>query len=94
MSPNQLKLVQLDKRKDEIKKFYEELQETIKAVQAEVGINGYFQDNEGTVYKVVEPDGKFVKFEKISYVRTKRPHEPRGELSVKEAESAGFTIPK
>lgn len=65
----------------------------MESVAKEVGINGYFQDNEGTVYKVVEPDGKYVNFEKISYVRTRRLNEKRGDLSLKEAEEAGFSVP-
>jgi hypothetical protein len=46
------------------------------------------------VYKIVEPEGKFVTFEKISYIRTRRSDEARGDLSLKEAEAAGFTISK
>lgn len=66
----------------------------MESVAKEVGINGYFQDEEGTVYKIVEPEGKFVTFEKISYVRTRRIDEKRGDLSLKEAEEAGFTVQK
>jgi hypothetical protein len=61
-------------------------------VSKEVGINGYFQDDQGIVYKVVVPDGKFVYFDHISYVRTRRAHEKRGDLSMKEAETAGFRV--
>lgn len=93
MTPSQLKLVQLERKKEQVKKYFDELSEAVKAVADEIGIGGYFQDEEGVVYKIVEPEGKFVHFEKISYVRTKRPHEKRGDLSMKEAESAGFTLP-
>lgn len=93
MTENQKKFVSLEKRKDEIKKYFDELNEAVKAVAAEVGLNGYFQDPEGTVYKIVEPEGKFVHFEKISYVRTRRLEEKRGDLSIKEAEAAGFNVP-
>lgn len=65
----------------------------IEAVKAEVGLNGYFQDEEGTVYKIVEPEGKFVTYDKISYVRTRRLTEKRGDLSLKEAEEAGYNVP-
>jgi hypothetical protein len=92
MTPAQQRLVDLDKKKEEYKKYIEELQEATAAVASEIGINGYFQDHEGTVYKAVVPDGKFVYFEKISYVRTKRAGEERGSLSVKEAKEAGFNI--
>lgn len=60
---------------------------------AEVGINGYFQDEEGTVYKLVIPNGKFVYFDKLGYERTRRPGEKRGDLSMKEAQEAGFILP-
>lgn len=56
-------------------------------------MNGYFQDEEGTVYKVVIPEGKWVTYDKISYVRTRRLDEKRGDLSLKEAEAAGFNVP-
>lgn len=92
MTENQKKLVELDKKKAEVKKFYEELKQTIEEVKKEVGIGGFFQDSEGIVYQVVEPDGKYVTFERTSYIRTKRDGELRGELSVKKAEEAGFKV--
>jgi hypothetical protein len=85
--------VELEKRKEEVKKFFDELKQATEAVAQEVGIGGMFQDNEGTVYKVVEPEGKYVSFDKISYIRTRRLHEQRGDLSIKEAEAAGFSVP-
>jgi len=94
MTEAQKKFVLLEKRKEEIKKYFEELSEAVKAVATEIGINGYFQDTEGTVYKIIEPEGKFVTFEKISYIRTRRIGEKRGDLSLKEAEEAGFTVKK
>jgi hypothetical protein len=94
MTEAQRKFVQLEKQKEEVKKYFENLKNAIDEVAKEIGINGYFQDNEGTVYKVVEPEGKFVTFEKISYVRTRRMDETRGDLSLKEAEAAGFTVQK
>jgi hypothetical protein len=93
MSPTKRKFVELEKRKEEVKRYFEELAEAVSALAAEVGVNGYFQDEEGTVYKVVEPEGKFVHFEKLSYVRTRRPGEKRGDLSMKEATEAGFILP-
>jgi hypothetical protein len=94
MTDAQKRFVTLEKQKSEVKKFFESLKEATEAVAKEVGINGYFQDEDGTVYKVVEPDGKFVTFEKISYVRTRRMDEARGDLSLKEAEAAGFSVQK
>jgi hypothetical protein len=92
MSPLQKKFVELEKQKEAIKKFYEDFAEVTEAIVKEVGVNGMFQDEEGTVYKLVIPNGKYVTYEKISYVRTRRQHEERGDLSLKEAESAGFKV--
>lgn len=93
MTENQRKFVELEKKKEEVKKYFEELKQAVELVAKEVGVNGYFQDDQGVVYKVVEPEGKFVTYDKISYVRTRRSHEKRGDLSMKEAESAGFSLP-
>lgn len=93
MTEAQARFVALEKRKEEVKKYFEDLALATEAVSKEVGVNGYFQDNEGTVYKVVVPEGKFVHFEKLSYVRTRRSHEKRGDLSMKEAQEAGFVLP-
>jgi hypothetical protein len=84
--------VELEKKKDEVKKYFDELNAAVADVQKEIGINGYFQDPEGTVYKIVIPDGKFVYFEHVSYVRTRRMNEKRGDLSLKEAKEAGFVV--
>ncbi len=96
MTENQKKLVSLEKRKEEFKLFQEEFAQTLEAVKAEVGLNGYFQDAEGTVYKIVEPDGKYIYFDKLSYLRTRRVTEERSPLplSLKEAEAAGYNVPK
>lgn len=96
MTKAQLRFIELEKQKESVKKFHEDFAEAIAEVKAEVGFNGYFQDAEGTVYKIVDPDGRWVDYEKISYTRTKRPNEDKSPrpLSVKEAEAAGFTITK
>jgi hypothetical protein len=93
MTDAQAKFVELERKKEEVKKFFDELNTAVEAVSKEVGINGMFQDDQGIVYKVVVPEGKFVYFEKISYVRTRRPNEKRGDLSMKEAEAAGYQLP-
>ena len=92
MTEAQRKFVELERKKEDIKRYFDELNQACEAVSKEVGVNGFFQDELGIVYKVVVPEGKFVYFEKISYVRTRRPHEKRGDLSMKEAESAGFKL--
>jgi hypothetical protein len=93
MTEAQLKFVELEKRKEEVKKYFDDLNLAVEAVSREIGINGFFQDNEGTVYQVVVPEGKFVYFEKLSYLRTRRSNEKRGDLSMEKAKAAGFTLP-
>lgn len=92
MTEAQKKLEELDKRKEEIKKYYEELKSVLDEVSKEIGVNGYFQGSDGCVYKVVEPDGRYVNYEKLAYVRTKRSGEERGTLSAKEAKEKGYNV--
>lgn len=91
MTDAQKRFVELERRKDEIKKYYEELGLAVEALVKEQGLNSYFADDVGIIYKIVECEGKFVKFDKYSYARTKRPGEERGSLSLKEAKENGFT---
>lgn len=93
MTEKQLKFVELERKKEDVRKYFDELKLAVIAVAAECGIGGSFQDEQGVVYKVVEPEGKFITYDRISYIRTRRPHEKRGDLSMKEAESLGFRLP-
>lgn len=92
MTEAQKKFVELEKKKEEVKKFFEELKAATEALAVEVGMDGMFQDDEGIVYKVVKPAGRFVAYEDISYKRTRRPGEKAGDLSMKEAREAGFKV--
>lgn len=82
------KLVELDLKKPEITKYYEELEIAVAEVEKIVGLNGYFKASDGTVFKIVRPSGTFVSFKTLAYERTKREGEARGSLSVKEAKEA------
>lgn len=88
LTPAQQQLVALDLRKPEIKAYYEELEATLAAVAQEVGVDGYFKAEDGTVYKVVKPEGQFVTYKPLEFLRTKRAGEARGTLSMKEAQAA------
>lgn len=92
----QQKFIALEKKKVEVKKYFDELENATKAVAEEVGIGGMFQDEQGTVYKIVIPSGRFVQFQHVGYVRTRRAYldEKRGDLALKDAEEAGFEVPK
>ena len=95
MTDAQKRFVELEKKKEEVKKYFDELKTALEQVALELGMNNYFQDPaDGTVFKIVEPEGRFVTYDKISYVRTRRTHEKRGDLSLKEAKEAGFQVPE
>lgn len=88
----QLHLAELDRRKDEVKKFFEDYKSTVEAIVSIAGVNHAFQDPQGTVYQLVELDGKWVNFERYGVERTKRPGEARGSLSIKKAKELGFNV--
>lgn len=91
----QQKFLDLERQKEQVKKYLEELKKSIEEVSKEVGIGGFFQDpSDGTVFQIVEPEGRFVHYEKISYIRTRRLNEKRGDLSLEKAKAAGFTLPE
>lgn len=88
------KLVELSFKRDELKKKYEELNTELEEVLTTLGVDSFFQDKDGTVYKVVVPKGSFVSFKHIDYVRTRRGDEKLGTLSMKEAEALMNSIKK
>ena len=88
------KLVELSFKRDELKKQYEELNKELEGVLTYLGVDTFFQDKDGTVYKVVVPKGSFVSFKHIDFVRTKRGDEKLGTLSMKEAEALMSSIKK
>lgn len=92
LSQNHLKLIELDRRKEEVKKFFEEYKSAVELLIAEHGTNHAFQDDQGIVYQLVEMEGKWVNFERYGLERTKRPGEARGSLSLKKAKELGFNV--
>ena len=94
LSDLHVKLVELDQRKEEVKKFFEEYKSTVDALIQEYGVGHAFQDYAGIVYQLVELDGKWVNFERYGVERTKRQGEARGSLSVKKAKELGFSVPE
>ena len=85
----QKRFIELEKQR---KQFLDGFDAALQAVKKEVGIDGYFQDEDGTVYKVVAPAGRWVKFDAVSYLRTRRGDEKQGTLSQKEATEHGFDV--
>jgi len=89
MTDAQKKFVELEKKR---KQFLEEFDAALLAVAEETGIGNYFQSDDQVVYKIVAPTGRWVKFDSVSYLRTKREGEDKGTLSVKEAKEHGFEV--
>jgi len=89
-----LRLIELDRKKEEVKRFFEEYQSIIKELVKQQGVNHHFQDQFGTVYQLVELEGRYVNFDKFGVERTKRPGEERGSLSMKKAKELGYSMPE
>ena len=92
LTTKQQRFVELERKKDEIKRFYEDFEKALSELVEEQGIGSLFQDEQGTVYKLERCAGRYVKFDEYSYSRTKRPGEERGSLSMKEAREKGFNV--
>jgi len=92
LSKIQKKFIALEKEREVHKQYFKDLNEATQAVADEIGIGKYFQDDRGTVFKIVVPTGRWVEFEQIGYVRTRRADESKGSLSLKEAQEAGFSL--
>ena len=93
LSKAQKRLVTLEAKKEEFKRYKEELNEVTEEVAKELGVDGMFQDPDtNLVYQVIIPEGKFVYFDRLSTLRTKKVEEKRGSLSKVKAEAAGYKL--
>lgn len=96
MTDNQRQLISLSKKYETTKEFMKqlsnELNEAIAAVAKETGLNVFFQDSDGTVFRVAKAKGTYVEYKDLIYQRTRRnPKEVPG-ISLKEARDAGYDI--
>jgi len=94
MTELQSKLVELDKKKEEIKKYYQELEETLSELKKEHGNDFMFQDEDGIVYQIIKPTKTVVIYKEVDYIRTKKENEKTATLSLKKAQEAGFEMKK
>ncbi len=90
LSEAEIKFIELDRQKKEHIDFFEKLTEAAQAVADEKGIGYAFQDEQGIVYRVHVPRGRFVEFKTVDIERTRRPGETKGSLSIIEAQRLGF----
>lgn len=91
MTPLHARLIELDRKKADVKAFYEEYSNVLNALVTQHGVNHAFADEQGVVYQLVELDGKWVPYEKYGVERTRRDGEARGTLSIKKAKELGFS---
>jgi transcriptional/translational regulatory protein YebC/TACO1 len=81
------------KKYEEAKKLLKEISEELDKELANLGVGTHFQDNETKiVYEIVEPDGTFISYKKLSYNRTKTKEEVKGSLSQKRVTELGYEI--
>lgn len=92
MSPAIQRFIELDKKKEEVKRFFDEYKAAVEAVVNEIGVGGHFQDDEGTVYQTAVPEGRFVAFDRFTVNRTRREGEKRGDLSLTKARELGYDV--
>ena len=92
MTEVQARFVEMDKQKEEHKKFFEEYNRVAGELFDEVGEGGHFQDDEGTVYLAEIPSGKFVNFEHKGILRTRRGDEKKGSLALTKAKELGYEV--
>ena len=94
LSATERAYIALDRRKAEVKKFFDDLNAATEALIAAHGVGHFFQDADGVVYKTAVPEGKFVYFEKYTVNRTRRlsEGEKSGSLSITEARAAGYEV--
>lgn len=71
---NQAKFIELERIR---KQYLEEFDAVLATVAEEVGVGGYFRDpSDGTIYKITTPKGRWVRFDTVSYERTRRADDP------------------
>ena len=84
--------INLSREKEALVSKLKELNLKLNESMLALGLDTMLQDEEGTVYKISQPKGTYIEFKTIDYVRTRRGEEKSGDLSLKDAEAAGFEV--
>lgn len=93
MNDNETKFIELSKQLESLKTQMKELAPVMEELLLELGEGAFFQDpTDNVVFKVIKPKGTFISFKTIDYHRTKRGEEKKGNLSMKDAKDAGYTL--
>lgn len=87
------KFLELAKQYESLKDQLDKVREQLTESMTELGLNTFLQDPETKiVYQIIKPQGTFISFKEIDYIRTKKEDERAGSLSVKKANEAGFVV--
>lgn len=96
MTHNQNKLIELSKKyetlRDVMKDVSVQLNDATTAVAQEIGLGTFFQDDDGTVFRVAKATGTFVPFRDLTYERTRRHPKEKPGISLKDARDAGYDV--
>jgi len=93
LTDQQKKFIELTKQLETLKEKRKEISSELESLANEIGVNSSFQDpTDNTVFEIVIPDGKYMYFDKIDYVRTRREGERSGSLSLKRAKELGYNL--
>ena len=93
LTDQQQKFIEVSKQLELLKEQRKEIGSQLEELANQIGIGSSFQDPEDkTVFEIVVPDGRYVYFDKIDYVRTRREGERSGSLSLKRAKELGYEL--
>jgi hypothetical protein len=93
LTDQQKKFIEVTKELELIKEKRKEIGSQLEELANQIGVGSSFQDPEDqTVFEIVVPDGKYMYFDKIDYVRTRREGERSGSLSLKRAKELGYEL--
>jgi hypothetical protein len=93
LTEDQKTFVNLTKKLEQLKEQRKKVGQALEELSLKIGVGSSFQDPEDkTVFEIVVPDGKYMYFDKIDYVRTRREGERSGSLSLKRAKELGYDL--
>lgn len=91
--PQHAEVIRLAKYREAIVEQLKACEEQLATALTALGAGNYVQDPETkVVYKAVIPTGRYVVFKTIDYVRTRKSLDEKADLSMSEAQEAGFDL--
>jgi uncharacterized coiled-coil DUF342 family protein len=93
LTDQQKKFIEVTKELELLKEKRKEIGSQLEELANQIGVGSSFQDPEDrTVFEIVVPEGRYMYFDKIDYVRTRREGERSGSLSLKRAKELGYEL--